>query len=113
MTQVSRLTKDKVKQALRKQNGNISATARSLKVDRAQLYRFFKKYPDVREYRDDIFDERLDKLEDKLFEMAMNDNIAALIFALKTHGKERGYSEKTITENDTTLKIKVVRSDDK
>jgi len=93
---------DDVAEAIRLCDGNISAAARHLGVSRRTVYDRIHKNPALKETLMEAREVNLDELEDTLYDMAKNGNITALIFALKTQGRERGYSEKHYVE--TTLK---------
>jgi len=74
--------------------GNVSNVAVRLKVTRATVYSYMKRWATV---KDAMMDERnsfLDLCENKLASQVNDGNITAIIFALKTIGKSRGYIER-------------------
>ena len=76
-----------------KANGNISYIARALGVSRHVIYRRIQENPELQVLLDNERESTLDDLEEELANQALNGNITALIFALKTRGFKRGYVE--------------------
>ena len=93
--------------ALRKNNGMLAAAARELGVSRQTVYNYINKYVTVKEARDEARDTLLDMTETKLFEAIQKGNITAIMFALKTIGKERGYVERIQQEHSGSIEHKV------
>lgn len=101
--------------ALNATGGNISATALKIGCNRDSIYEWFKKYPELKKARDSAFDSLIDMAESKLFSAVKNGELTAIIFALKTQGRHRGYIERTeLTNPDGSLlpitSIEVVHS---
>ena len=89
-----RFTPEAIIAALTKSRGLISAAARALRCDRKTIERACRKYPKVRVTLHEQRELQLDRAELSLFK-AINDGHAwAILFYLKTHGRQRGYSEK-------------------
>ncbi len=86
------LSVNKVIDELGKNGGNIAATAKNLKCERAHIYRMISKHPDLKDLINIIRDDILDEAEISLLERIQEGNITSIIFALKTLGKSRGYS---------------------
>lgn len=74
--------------------GNISAIARRIDVWRRTVYLYQEKWPEVKEAIEEEREALLDFAESQLFKQIKSGNIAAIIFTLKTRGKERGYVER-------------------
>jgi len=89
--------------AIRKNNGMLAAAARELGVSRQTVYNYIEKYVTVREARDEARDSLLDMTEGKLFAAIQGGNVTAIMFALKTIGKERGYVERQQHELSGTI----------
>ena len=87
-----------------------------LGCDRTSLSRWIKE-EGLEQELIDARDIRLDMLEEKLMENALGDKEASLIFALKTQGRSRGYSEKVDVEHTgkdgepLTLRIEIIKPD--
>jgi len=60
---------------------------------------YSRKYPEINEAVQDSREQMLDHVELKLYDRCMNGDTTALIFMLKTLGKQRGYQEKTVNYN--------------
>lgn len=92
-------------EALNATGGNISATALKIGCNRDSIYRWLTKYPELKKARDSAFDSLIDMAESKLFSAVKNGELTAIIFALKTQGRHRGYIERTeLTNPDGYLK---------
>ena len=80
--------------AIHKYNGNISAVARAFGVTRSTIYSHIEKRPELKDLIQDERESMLDDAESELYKQAKRGNTTALIFMLKTRGKERGYVER-------------------
>ena len=92
--------------------GNISSIARRLGVTRATAYSYMSRWKTV---EDAITDEReamLDFTENQLFKQVQDGNITAIIFTLKTLGKNRGYVERREVTGKDGDPITIVNWDD-
>jgi c-di-GMP-related signal transduction protein len=90
----SQYTDAQIVKAVRKAAGMVSVAARALGCDTQTIYNRMKTSDEVRRAVDDARDDLLDRAESKLLEEIDNNNITAIIFALKTVGKKRGYVER-------------------
>lgn len=106
----SRLTQAQVIDAIQRADGYVSTAAANLGVARATVYRFIEKYPKVREALADAREAQVDFAEGVLQGLIAEGNVAAVIFYLKTQGKQRGYVERT--EVDGAHEIKVIVRDE-
>ncbi len=79
--------------ALAESQGLISYACDKIHISRQTYYNWCEKYPDFAERADEISEATLDRVESKLLQAINDDNIAAIIFYLKTKGKKRGYIE--------------------
>ena len=86
------LSVNKVIDELGKNGGNIAATAKALKCERAHIYRMISRHPDLKDLINIIREDILDEAEISLLDRIQEGNITSIIFALKTLGKSRGYS---------------------
>ena len=87
--------------AYEKKAGNLSATATALGVSRQTLYDWRKEFPILKSKMEDVEESILDFTESKLLEAIQDGNLTAIIFHLKTKGKERGYVERI--ENNVSV----------
>ncbi|MCL2561771.1 MAG: hypothetical protein FWE10_05560 [Rikenellaceae bacterium] len=90
--------KELLPEAMRKAGGIVSYACAKLGIDRRTYYRWLKDDPELAAEIEDIKDERLDIVEDALFKRIEAGDTAAIIFACKTLGKKRGYTEKQEVE---------------
>lgn len=107
MTTLKKTTIEQIEKVLRAKGGNVSATARSLKVDRPNLYRRIKASARLMNVIQELREERTDLAEDQLGKAIKNGDLGAIIFHLKTIGKNRGYSEKTQTEHSGSVEATI------
>lgn len=106
-------TIEQVCQALDATEGQPAEAAVKLGCWASTIYNYAERYPTVRERIKHYKEVRLDKSVRKLWELIDDGNVAAIIFHLKTQGKERGYTERNeITGKDgeaLELTTRVVR----
>ena len=81
-------------EAIQRANGLISVAARSLGVTRRAVYKARDRHEKIRQAIEDARETTLDFAEGKLIEQIKSGNTTALIFFLKTQGKQRGYIER-------------------
>ena len=83
---------------LEKQMGNITVSCKRVGIDRTTFYDWKEKYPEWREKAEKILEEKKEEMDDyaenKLFNHIRDDNIATLIFYLKTRHPK--YNKKII-----------------
>ena len=79
--------------AIRKSRGLIALAARELGCPRSTIYRYIDRHPTVKKAVEEERDSLIDLAEQKLFEHVENGNLPAIMFVLKTIGKDRGYWE--------------------
>jgi hypothetical protein len=90
---IAKLTHKAVAAALMATHGNISAAARSLSVTRKAIQQRIKQVPGLQEAVTEARESAKDNIESALEVQALDGNIAAICFFLKTQAKERGYVE--------------------
>ena len=83
-----------IEQRIYEKRGNVAAVARSFGVARSTIYRRAEKSPRLQLALEEARETMIDNAEVELYDQALNGNIAALIFFLKTQGKRRGYTER-------------------
>ena len=84
--------------AYEKKGANISATCKSLGIDRQTFYNRRKKSKELDQALKHIEESLVDFAESKLMQAITESNLTAIIFYLKTKGRHRGYVEKTEVE---------------
>lgn len=94
MDTMPRYSKRAIKKAIEGSNGLITVVADRLGCQRSTIYRRLAKDDELRRILDDETETVLDITENKLFEQIMSGNITAIIFMLKTRGRERGYGDR-------------------
>lgn len=109
----NKLQKEAFIEAYRKSFGNITKSCQAAKwQSRTTFYNNLKSDPEFAEAIESINPKELfmDFLEGKLVERINDGDTTALIFALKTQAKKRGYSDKIEldTEGNNAIKIEIV-----
>jgi predicted site-specific integrase-resolvase len=82
-----------IEKAILKAFGNISLIAKSLDVDRTTLYKWIED-ENLKDALVEGRNSRIDFVESKLDQKINDGDTTAIIFFLKTQGKERGYVER-------------------
>lgn len=85
-------------EALRKNHGRLITTYRQCHLTRDIVKYWRKKYPDFNEQIEEAKGLAIDDVEGKLYELIDEGETAAVIFYLKTKGRDRGYGEKYVPE---------------
>ncbi len=79
---------------IKKSGGFVSTAAAKLGTSRNTLHQMINKHPKLKEAVDDARALKKDHAEGKLLQAIDEGNITAIIFYLKTQGKDRGYVER-------------------
>jgi len=98
-----------VSTALEASKGNIAVAARNLGFNRANIYKFLQRNPELYEMVEDARETRIDNAEDKLGEAVERGEAWAVCFLLKTLGRNRGYVERLESDNRGTVEVIVKR----
>jgi hypothetical protein len=104
--------KEAVIAALTETCGIVTSACQHAEVGRTQFYKWMKEDPEFAQQVKDIENVALDFVESKLMENIENNDVASVIFFLKTKGKNRGYVERQEVEHDVakgkriTLEVK-------
>ena len=94
--------------------GNITLSAKNSGISRGTYYKWINEDPKFLEEINAIEPKEMlvDFAESMLIQRIKKEDTTAIIFALKTQGKKRGYIEKTETEIDNkAIEIKITRAD--
>ena len=94
--------------ALEKSLGIVTTACKSININRATFYRYYNKDDKFKRAVDDIQNIALDFAESKLHSNIAKGDTTAIIFFLKTKGKERGYVEKVQFENDNPAPLEFI-----
>lgn len=95
------ITNEMVASTYAKKAANVSATCTALGITRMTFYNWRKNREGLDEALSDVEESLLDFTESKLLEQIQEGNLTAIIFHLKTKGKNRGYVERT--ENELSI----------
>lgn len=87
-------TAAEVIEAIKGSKGFVSTIANRLGCQRTYIYKLLEKYPTAKEALENEREGNKDFVEGKLMQQIDAGNITAIIFYLKTQGKDRGYIER-------------------
>ena len=93
--------KEAVLKIYEKKLANVSQTCTAANIGRRTFYYWRESDPDFDAVCKDIEDALIDFTESKLLEKINDSDLTAIIFYLKTKGKDRGYVERT--ENNVSM----------
>lgn len=101
-----------IKEAMKQAHGLVNQTANILGVSRQTVNKYFKRYPELIEYKTELVNDLGDVAENILYEKAILErDTTSLIFLLKTKFRDRGYWQGvqhnvvSRTENEITVRI--------
>lgn len=98
MANREKLTREQVIEALENVNGMVYLAAESLGVTARTVYNYAARYVSVQEAIDQSRGKVLDMAEQALYSAILKSEHWAVTFALRTIGKDRGYTERTEQE---------------
>lgn len=84
--------------------GNVTRAAKKVGLDRSTHYAWLKDDPNYVAWIDEVSERQVDFYEEALNDLIEKRHPTAVIFALKTKGKHRGYVEKQEVEHSGELK---------
>ena len=88
------LLPEHVAQALLNSKGFVSAAAKALNSTRAVIDHYIEEYEVVQDALVVAREDVTDMVEAKLLQLIQADNVPAITFYLKCHGKDRGYVDR-------------------
>jgi len=94
MARTPRITDAQIAEALRKSNGYISYAAKMLGVSHTAVSKRIRKSEKLQEVLEEKRAEMIEFAESKLFELVEKGDTRAIIFVLKTLGKDLGWTER-------------------
>ena len=92
---------EKIAEVFAKKAGNVSSTCSALNIDRNTFLSWRSKYEELNQLLTEVEESLIDFSESKLLEQIQDGNLTAIIFHLKTKGKNRGYVERV--ENEVSM----------
>ncbi len=105
--------KQKFLEALAAASGNKSTACENCKIGRRTVYEWIDADEEFAKSVDEVSEGVIDFVEDKLHTLIKDNNVAAIIFFLKTRAKHRGYTESSdmsITLPKGGIKVQVIAS---
>jgi transposase-like protein len=90
-----RPSKEAILEAIKASNANVSESARRLGVDRATLWRWMHEDEELMTFRNELREEKLDFVENKLWENIEKGYSKDIQFYLRCQGRGRGWIEVT------------------
>ena len=81
-------------EAIKEAQGYVTKASAVLGVSRKTFYNYLNKYVSAQEALEDARAARHEWVESKLMKLINDDNVAGIIFYLKTQGKHLGYVER-------------------
>ena len=87
-------------EAIQISEGNLSEAARRLECSRTTVHNYVNKYVTVRRADDEANESFLDEAESQLRRAVKKGQLPAIMFALKTKGKSRGYVERQEVQHE-------------
>lgn len=91
--------------------GNITTAAKKAEIDRTTHYLWIRKDANYKRWCEELPEEKLDFYEGALNKLAQAGNVTAIIFALKTLGKSRGYIERQEIVHDGRIDSSITYND--
>ena len=88
------LTAEQVISKIHDLHGNVSSVAKFFKLSRQTMHKYINDHPTVKAALEESRERMIDNVESKLYSQALAGNTTAMIFFLKTQGKQRGYVER-------------------
>lgn len=101
------LTVEQIAHALERKAGNITEAAKALKVTRQALHKRIGEDESLRQVLVNARETLVDVAESHLLKQIKRGNTAAIIFTLKTQGKERGYVEQNNVQHSGSVDLQV------
>jgi hypothetical protein len=94
MGRVNGHTADEVIDAIKKSHGIVASAARILGIDRSTVQRYINNYPTIKAALENEREVWTDIAESQLIRAVRKGSLPAVMFYLKTVGRNRGYIER-------------------
>lgn len=108
-----KITDEQIADAFHDTYGNVTEAAKLLGITARTIHRHVNANPDLAAIRDKTRQLLVDLAEDKLRDQINKGNIAAIIFTLKTQGRDRGWDENRKPQQANTGKVTIVINEGK
>lgn len=106
MTNKQKFTAQQMVETIYESKGILAIAARKLACTRQTVHNYVNRYATVKAALEDARETNVDYVEGKLMQAIDSGNIAAIMFFLKTQGKNRGYIERQeIDHSDVTIRV--------
>lgn len=102
----------KALEVLKACGGNVSETCKALNLSRSQFYEWLNKNQKFRNSVNEIRETVKDNVESALYKNALEGNVVAQIFFLKTQCKDRGYVERVEMKHEGVVLPPWMKEDD-
>ena len=112
MHTLARVGREELKQAIAELRGNMAGIGRRYGYSRQTVNDFIARDPELHTLVCEAKEARVDEAEDMLHQMVLEKQPAAVIFTLKTLGRDRGYVERSEYAIQTLSKIEVTFAED-
>lgn len=103
-----RLNKKIVRNMLIEKSWAVYVAAKALQVSHEAVYKYLRKYPDLKAEKDAFDQETVDFAEITLRSQVLNGEGWAVKFVLATKGRDRGYVTQTELTGKDDLPIKII-----
>ena len=104
----NKFTTEQMIDAIREAEGNLSDAARLLGCTRQTVHNYVNKYSTVKQVYDDENEKFLDEAYGQLRKHIKRGSLPAVMFALKTKGRSRGFVERKELEHTVDVESTVI-----
>ena len=98
----------KIREALKASGGIVTVAADILGITKQTIYSHFDADPELKAYRDSVYEEMGDYAEAGLLKLVKEGKFDAIKFALSTKFKNRGYTEKQEIDINATETTRII-----
>lgn len=112
MARQKKILVNDVRELLGQTKGNVAAIARTLGVTRRTVYNRILESPTLQDELKEARETMLDNAESVLYSKVLDGDMRALMFFLRTQGKDRGYYERREHTGNPDAPLIVVNWDD-
>lgn len=102
---------DQMAKAIYLSHGILQNAAKRIGCDRKTISKYIQDFPELQEWVDLGREYSLDLAEDALMQRIKKGDTTAILFKLRTQGKDRGYVEKREVEQTSSSTVTVVAMD--
>ena len=102
-----KFTAEQMIEAIRDADGIIASAARKLGTSRQTVHNYVNRYATVKAAYEEARDTNIDYAESQLMRAVQKGSLPAIMFMLKTIGRNRGYVERQEVANEGEMTVKV------